>query len=38
MNITFNLNGKPVCYAGTGTERLLDVLREGFELTGTKCG
>lgn len=38
MNYYFHLNGKPVVYAGTGTERLLDVVREGFDLTGTKCG
>lgn len=38
MNYQFHLNGQPVVYAGKGTERLLDVVHDGFGLTGTKCG
>jgi aerobic carbon-monoxide dehydrogenase small subunit len=34
----FTLNGRPVSYAGPGVRRLLDVLREDFESTGTKEG
>ena len=36
--ITFNLNGEETVYAGSPTERLLDVLRNELNLTGTKCG
>lgn len=36
--IIFKLNGKEVCYDGKATSRLLDVLRDTYELTGTKCG
>ena len=39
MNITFLLNGEPVCAAvKTGTETLLDFLRENQALCGTKEG
>ncbi len=37
-NITFTLNGDKVEYNGKATERLLDVLRNTYHLTGVKCG
>jgi carbon-monoxide dehydrogenase small subunit len=36
--INFKLNGEAVVYSGDATDRLLDVLREEFRLTGVKCG
>ncbi len=36
--IQFTLNGKQVKSIRKANERLLDVLREDFELTGVKCG
>lgn len=36
--IAFNLNGEPAVYDGKATDRLLDVLRDHFGLTGVKCG
>lgn len=36
--IRFKLNGKEVVYDGEPTARLLDMIREYFHLTGTKCG
>lgn len=36
--IHFTLNGKPVTYDGNASNRLLDVLRDYYKLTGTKCG
>lgn len=36
--IKFTLNGEETVYNGNSSERLLDVLREYFRLTGTKCG
>ncbi|MBQ3404996.1 MAG: (2Fe-2S)-binding protein [Oscillospiraceae bacterium] len=36
--IEFVLNGEKVSWEGPDTERLLDVLREDFRLTGVKCG
>ena len=36
--ITFILNNKQVIYEGKATDRLLDVLRSTFQLTGVKCG
>lgn len=36
--ITFFLNGQETQYTGPYTRRLLDVLREDYHLTGTKCG
>ncbi len=36
--ISFNLNGKPVVYDGDPLKRLLDVLRDDYDLTGTKEG
>lgn len=38
QNIKFKLNGTEVVYDGNATDRLLDVLREYFYLTGVKCG
>ena len=35
--ICFTLNGKETCYAGSAAERLLDVLRGHYHLTGVKC-
>ena len=36
--IKFLLNGDETVYSGAPSERLLDVLRGNFGLTGTKCG
>jgi carbon-monoxide dehydrogenase small subunit len=36
--IEFNLNNKKVTYEGDMAKRLLDVLREDFEMTGVKEG
>ena len=36
--ILFKLNGEEVSYAGSASDRLLDVLREHYHLTGVKCG
>ena len=36
--IRFDLNGNETVYTGNPSERLLDVLRDEFGLTGTKCG
>jgi len=36
--IEFTLNGAPVTYEGSATDRLLDVLRDTYGLTGVKCG
>lgn len=38
MNVEFVLNGKAVSIKTTLSRRLLDVLREDFDLTGTKEG
>jgi len=38
MKINFNLNNKAVSVESTLSRRLLDVLREEFDLTGTKEG
>lgn len=38
MNTTFTLNGKTVSSQAAPAARLLDVLRDEFALTGTKCG
>ena len=37
-NIKFTLNGKEVAYAGSATDRLLDVLRDEYRCTSVKCG
>ena len=36
--ITFTLNGEKVNSKGQASDRLLDILRDEFELTGVKCG
>lgn len=36
--ITFTLNGEKVNSKGRASDRLLDILRDEFELTGVKCG
>lgn len=36
--INFNLNSRQVVSTANGNERLLDVLRNEFLLTGVKCG
>ncbi|MBE7004343.1 MAG: (2Fe-2S)-binding protein [Ruminococcaceae bacterium] len=36
--IHFTLNGKKVAYAGSATDRLLDVLRDEYRCTSVKCG
>ena len=36
--IRFTLNGKEVEYAGSATDRLLDVLRSDYQCTSVKCG
>jgi len=36
--IRFDLNGAETVYSGNPSERLLDVLRGLYRLTGTKCG
>ncbi|MGI8999233.1 MAG: (2Fe-2S)-binding protein [Candidatus Limnocylindria bacterium] len=38
MSFRFTVNGDPVEVQATGTRRLLDVLREDLQLTGTKEG
>ncbi|SDC12393.1 (2Fe-2S)-binding protein [Parafannyhessea umbonata] len=37
-DITFTLNGRPVSYDGSATDRLLDVLRDTFNCKSVKCG
>jgi carbon-monoxide dehydrogenase small subunit len=37
-DITFTLNGKKITYQGSSSARLLDVLRNEYNLTGVKCG
>lgn len=37
-DIKFTLNGKGVAYAGSATDRLLDVLRDEYRCTSVKCG
>ena len=36
--IRFTLNGEETQYSGNSSDRLLDVLRETYKLTGVKCG
>ncbi len=38
MRIKFKLNGRPVWTEISPSDRLLDILRENFDLTGTKEG
>ena len=37
-SIVFKLNGENVKYNGNASDRLLDVLRVYYKLTGVKCG
>lgn len=37
-DIKFVLNNKEVSYKGNASDRLLDVLRDEYHLTGVKCG
>lgn len=37
-DIRFCLNGKETTYAGTAADRLLDVLRDTYDLKSVKCG
>ena len=34
----FILNGEKVAYEGSASDRLLDVLRDSYDLTSVKCG
>ncbi len=34
----FQLNAKDVAYAGAATDRLLDVLRDDYDMKSVKCG
>ena len=36
--IQFNLNGNEMSYAGSATDRLLDVLRDEYDMKSVKCG
>ena len=36
--INFILNGKEIYYAGAATDRLLDVLRDDYNMKSVKCG
>lgn len=36
--ICFRLNGKEICFEGAATERLLDVLRDSYDMKSVKCG
>lgn len=36
--IKFTLNGEDIEYCGSAANRLLDVLRDDYRLTGVKCG
>ena len=38
MKYTFYLNGKKVFTTSSPTKKLLDIIRDDFELTGTKSG
>ena len=38
MSIPFTLNGTPINWDGSATDRLLDVLRTEFTCIGVKCG
>lgn len=38
IKVNFLLNGESVIYDGNVNARLLDVLRNEFQLTGVKCG
>ena len=36
--INFKLNGNNICYTGSATDRLLDVLRDTYDMKSVKCG
>ena len=36
--INFKLNDKDVCYAGSAADRLLDILRDTYDMKSVKCG
>lgn len=36
--ICFRLNGNDICFEGAATERLLDVLRDDYDMKSVKCG
>ena len=36
--INFRLNGNEMTYAGSATDRLLDVLRDEYDMKSVKCG
>lgn len=36
--ITFTLNGKEVVYEGSAADRLLEVLRDTYDMKSVKCG
>ena len=36
--IRFTLNGKETAYAGSAADRLLDVLRDTYDMKSVKCG
>lgn len=36
--IRFKLNGTETCYEGSATDRLLDVLRDAYDMKSVKCG
>ena len=37
-NIRFTLNGKETDYTGSATDRLLEVLRDTYDMKSVKCG
>ena len=37
-DIRFTLNGKDTCYAGSAADRLLEVLRDTYDMKSVKCG
>ena len=37
-DIRFTLNGKDTCYAGSAADRLLEVLRDTYNMKSVKCG
>ena len=37
-SINFTLDGQKISWEGSASDRFLDVLREEFQKTGTKCG
>ena len=37
-DIRFTLNGNDICYAGSAADRLLEVLRDTYNMKSVKCG